>query len=265
MHPSTPRIGLAANRKIGYDALRLLQNNALAPKVLLVAKGKSADDWTRRLVASVTGETTVIRGNIFREPEGIRHLRALDLDYLISVHFPYIMPPGVLSLPRIGTLNLHPAYLPFNRGWHTPSWAIKEGTPYGATLHWIDEGVDTGDIAVQRQIQVHSGDTADSLYQRVLELELQLFAEALPMIRKHRLPRIPQLGDGTAHRKQDLDAQRCLRLDEALPVRETLRRLRALTTNSWNEAAYFDEGGKRYRVRVVIQPDEERAEIRPAA
>ncbi len=260
-----PRIGLAANRKVGHQALKLLQENGLAPAVLLVAKGKSADEWTNRMLEMVSPATPVICGNIFREPEGIRQLNELELDYVISVHFPYIVPQRVLALPKIGMLNLHPAFLPFNRGWHTPSWAIEEGTPYGATLHWMDEGVDTGDIAIQREIDVRESDTADSLYQRVLDLELQLFAEALPLIRENRVPRIPQQGDGTAHRKQELDDQRCLRLDDARTIRHTLRRLRALTTNSWDEAAYFEEGGQRYRVRVVIQPAEVTGEERRAA
>ena len=78
-------------------------------------------------------------------------LEQLSLDYIICVHFPYIVPREILSIPKYGVTNLHPAYLPYNLGWHTPSWAILENTPIGATLHYMDECVDTGDIIHQKK------------------------------------------------------------------------------------------------------------------
>ena len=77
-------------------------------------------------------------GREFRERTGIAFLGELELDLILCVHFPYLLPPEVLSIPSKGCLNLHPAYLPWNRGWHTPSWAILEDTPGGATLHWTN-------------------------------------------------------------------------------------------------------------------------------
>ncbi len=255
MLENKPRIALAANRQLGYRVLQLMNQQATPPVALLLADDNSADEWTRRMEETVTPQTPILCGKKFRQAEGIERLRSLRLDYVISVHFPYIVPETVLQLPSVGTLNLHPAYLPYNRGWHTPSWAIAEGTPYGATLHWMDAGVDTGDIALQRQLDVRPDDTANGLYQRVLDLEFEVFRRALPLIVAGRLPRIPQTGQGTEHRKQDLRAEQPLRLDEYQPVGETLRRLRALTTNSWEEAAYFEKDGQRYRVRIEIRAE----------
>ena len=195
----------------------------------------------------------ILRGKAFRQSAGIQRLAELQLDYVISIHFPYIVPEQALQLPRVGTLTLHPAYLPYNRGWNTPTWAITDGTPYGATLHWMDAGVDTGDIAMQEQISVRPTDTANQLYQRVLDLEFDLFTRAFPLICAHRLPRVPQTGTGTKHRKQDLRAAQALRLDDVQTVGETLRQLRALTTNSWDEAAYFEHDGQCFRVQVAIR------------
>jgi methionyl-tRNA formyltransferase len=220
------------------------------PHALLVADGARADyaEEMRRLVPDVP----VLRGKEFRLPSGIDLLRSLDLDYFLSVHFPYIITQEVLDIPRIGTLNLHPAYLPYNRGWHTPSWAILEGTPYGATLHWVDEGIDTGDIALQRRIHVLPDDTAHTLYQRVLVLEEQLLCEALPLLAARSVPRITQEPGGTAHIKQDLQSMQSLDPTTRIEVGEFLKLLRALTTSDWNEAAYFDVDGFRFRVRVEL-------------
>ena len=135
--------------------------------MLVVASGKHEQCADELLQCA--GDVEVLRGAEFRAPSGIERLRAIGADYIVSVHFPYIIPPEVLAIPSIGSLNLHPAFLPYNRGWHTPSWAILEDTPYGATLHWIDEGVDTGDIAISRQLETRVSDTAHTLYQRALQ------------------------------------------------------------------------------------------------
>lgn len=256
-----PRVALAANRKIGVQSLRLLLEHQVEPVALLVPKGKNVDPSVQEL-QDMLPQTPVLHGKEFREAAGVAMLDSLRLDYLLSVHFPYIITQGVLDIPRVGTLNLHPAYLPFNRGWHTPSWAILEGTPYGATLHWVDEGTDTGAIALQRAIDIRYTDTADTLYARVLTAELELLRKAIPLLKTDALPCEPQRGRGSEHLKSDLRRVRRLNLDERLPVREVLRRLRALTTNREAEAAWFEIDGQRYLVQIAISQDRS-AEPRP--
>jgi methionyl-tRNA formyltransferase len=252
----TPRIALAANRRIGLDALRLLIRHGLSPVALLLPAGHAADEAAGRMRATLP-DVPVFQGTAFRQPRAVAELAALTIDYLLSVHFPHVLPAHVLQLPRIGALNLHPAYLPFNRGWHTPSWAIEEETPFGATLHWMDEGVDTGPIARRTELKVGAGETADGLYQRALRAELQLLEAALPEIRAGTLPRVPQADAGTTHQRQHLESLRGLRLEAATTVGQLLRRLRALTTNRWDEAAYFDADGRRFLVRVEVRPADE--------
>jgi methionyl-tRNA formyltransferase len=194
----------------------------------------------------------VMEGATFRK-NGLDLLASSELDYILSVHFPYIISPAVLKIPRIGALNLHPSYLPYNRGWHTPTWAIHDGTPYGATLHWIDEGLDTGSIALQRKLDVRPDDTAHRLYQRVLQLELDLLREALPLLFSYKLPRVAQVGDGSHHLKGELRVMQRLELTELREIGDLLNLLRALTTNDWDEAAYFKVDGVAYSVRVDLR------------
>lgn len=251
--PESPKLAFAANRRIGYRALKMLIDEGIRPAALLIPRGKKADKWCDRMAELVSGGA-VLRGIGFREPNGISQLRQLQLDYILSVHFPYVLTPDVFNLPRVGTLNLHPSYLPYNRGWHTPSWAIVDGTPYGATLHWVDGGLDTGDIALQRRVEVREDDTAHALYQRVLDEELALLRDAIPLLASGRLPRTPQMVAGTAYCKKDLQKTMCLDLAEVTSMGQLLRRLRSLTTNCWDEAAYFEDGGVQYRIRVDIRP-----------
>ncbi|MEX1124457.1 MAG: formyltransferase family protein, partial [Acidimicrobiia bacterium] len=205
----------------------------------------------------------VLVGGQFRESGGIDLLRSLDLDYIVGVHFPYIVPETVLEIPRVGVINLHPALLPHNRGWHTPSWGILDETPIGATLHFMDSGLDTGDIVAQAGLEIRPEDTAHTLYGRLLELEVELFRSAWPMLASGDPPRQTQSPEeGSNHNRADLasDSIRRLDLKATAPVKDILRRLRALTTNHVEEAAYFEMNGRRYRVQVSITPEVEPAD-----
>jgi methionyl-tRNA formyltransferase len=250
---SKPVLAYAGNRHIGLTGLEMLVKNGWRPSILVLPRGSNAEFAME--MRSIVPEAPLLEGLAFREPEGISLLKDLGLDYFLSVHFPYLIPKEILSLPRIGTLNLHPAYLPFNRGWHTPSWAIHDGTPYGATLHWVDEGLDTGDIALQRGIDVRPDDTAHTLYQRVMYTELELLKESIPQMLQGTLPRTIQEGGGTSHRKEDLRSIQRLDLIEKRPVGEIIDILRSLTTNRWAEAAFFETGGRRYRLRLEVKED----------
>jgi methionyl-tRNA formyltransferase len=251
------RFAFAGDRQLSVNCLRFLIDNGERPEALLVSSPARATHADELIALAGLDESRVLVGKGFREPQGIDLLESLDLDYVVGVHFPYIVPDEVLEIPRIGVVNLHPALLPHNRGWHTPSWAILEKTPIGATLHFMDSGVDTGDIVAQSEIDVRPDDTADTLYRRLLDLELELFREAWPLLASGAPPRRPQPATvGTSHDRADLDPVGRLDLEATMPVGDVLRRLRALTTNDIGEAAYFEEGGRRYRVQVTITPDD---------
>jgi methionyl-tRNA formyltransferase len=201
----------------------------------------------------------ILRGTRFREPEAVALMLELRPDYIICIHFPYIVPEEVLAAPRLGVLNLHPALLPYNRGWHTPSWAILEQTPIGATLHFMDSGVDTGDIVHQAEISVSPGDTAHTLYAKLLDLEMKVFAEAWPQLESGHYERKRQdLARGSFHLREDLlqDAVRQIDLGETVSARDLIRKLRALTTSRLDEAAFFEQDGKRFRIQVVISEED---------
>lgn len=242
-----PGLVFAGNRDIGVAALRALLARDWIPLALIVSSRES-DDAKRMM--DLIGDVPVMDSSQLRDEAGVRKIRELAPDYLLSVHHPDLIPQAILDVPVEGALNLHPALLPYNRGWHTPSWSILEGTPYGATLHWMDAGVDTGPIAMQRELPVRPAETANELYQRVLELELEVFEDAISLMAERALPANPQANGGTAHTKADLAKLQRLDLDETLTGREWLNRLRALTTNSVNEAAYIEEGGTEYWIQV---------------
>ncbi|MHA2282677.1 MAG: formyltransferase family protein [Planctomycetota bacterium] len=253
------RIAFAGDRDIAVWILEFILDQQIRPLALLVPEAnKASHDDELVTLCSYLESDQVLRGCRFRQPEGLALLGQLDLDYIIGVHFPYIVPKELLSIPHSGVLNLHPAYLPYNRGWHTPSWAILEETPIGATLHFMDEGIDTGNIVHQERLDVSPGDTANTLYQRLKSLELKVFKEVWPQLVSRSYRRqLQNSTKGSIHKRVELFAEHIQRIDlnGSVGTSDLIKRLRALTTNRIEEAAYYEVDGKRYRIQVFIHEE----------
>jgi methionyl-tRNA formyltransferase len=254
-----PRIAFAGDRDISVKVLDFILSKGVKPLALLVperSKASHADELIQH--CTFLGDEKILFGAAFRTPLGIETLKKLALDFIIGIHFSYVVPPEVLAIPKNGILNLHPAYLPYNRGWHTASWAILENTPIGASLHLMDEGIDTGDIIHQKKIEISPSDTADTLYQRLKSLEFEVFVETWPKIVAGTYSRMPQKSaEGTFHERSDLlqPATQKIDLEETTKAGKLIRKLRALTTNQVDEAAYFEVNGKRFRLQVSIHEE----------
>lgn len=257
-----PEIVFAGDREIAVRILEFINESDATISALLLPNEESAshDEEVLSLCKHLDSEN-VLRGETFRAEEGKRLLTAIEPDYIISIHFQYIYPKEVLNIPTEGAVNLHPAYLPYNRGWHTPSWAILDETPFGATLHFMEEEVDAGDIIARKELDIKPDDTADSLYGRARELEIELFKESWPSLATYQYETQPQSEQlATEHKKADIEAVRKIETNERYEAKALLRKLRALTTNRIEEAAYFEQDGKKYRVQVNIVPEEPRDE-----
>ncbi len=253
-----PRIGFGGDRAIAIRVLDFLLDEGVVPAFLVVADGDGASHAeVLRDHFGRAGGRVVYEGKQFLEGVSVEEMRGMALDFIILVHLQLKLPKVILDIPRKGVLNLHPAFLPDNRGWHTPSWAILNQTRFGATLHFMSEGIDEGDIVHQRETPVEASDTADTLYQRALELELEVFREAWSGLVSNQYSRTRQPeGDWPAHRKRDLAAQEIqkVEMEEQVRAGELIRRLRALTTNRIEEACYFEQNSQKYRIQVSIVP-----------
>jgi methionyl-tRNA formyltransferase len=100
-------------------------------------------------------------------------------------------------------VNLHISYLPYNRGADPNLWSLLEDTPAGVSIHYVDEGVDTGDVIAQRRLELGDDETLATSYAALQAAMLELFRELWPAIRDGRCGRRPQTGPGTSHRVAD--------------------------------------------------------------
>ena len=122
-------------------------------------------------------------------------LRAAGVDLLLNVHSLVILPGEVVSAPTIGSYNLHPGPLPRYGGLNTPSWGIYEDAQtFAVTLHWMDEGVDTGPVAYEAKVPITAADTGLSLSARCASEGIALIDALLEraLVDPTTIPRTPQ-------------------------------------------------------------------------
>jgi methionyl-tRNA formyltransferase len=121
------------------------------------------------------------------QPEKIRNnaelqarLEAIRPDAIVVVAYGRLIPRWMLDLPRYGNLNLHGSLLPKYRGAAPVQWAVANGeTVTGVTTMRLDEGMDTGDMLLRRELPIGPRDTAENLFPRLAELGALLMVETL--------------------------------------------------------------------------------------
>ncbi len=126
-------------------------------------------------------------------PAFIEVLRRLQPDLIVSMHFPVIFSPEILRLPALGCVNEHPSRLPAGRGM-TPSWwhMLVGDERNWVTLHYLDPGIDTGDVIAQGSVPIAGDDTGHTTSNKLSHVGHRIFAEALPLILEGKAPRTPQ-------------------------------------------------------------------------
>ena len=120
-------------------------------------------------------------------------------DFLVSYGYEHIIGREVLEQFPRRAVNLHISYLPWNRGSHPNLWSFMDGTPKGVTLHYLDEGIDTGPIIVQRKMSFAPTETLRTSYAKLKYAVEELFIEHWGAIRAGTCNAQPQSGTGSYH------------------------------------------------------------------
>jgi len=152
------------------------------------------------LALSPVKQKAIELGLSVAQPEKIKNnnefraqLEALAPDCIAIVGYGRIVPRWMLDLPRHGNINLHASLLPKYRGAAPIQWAIASGEQVtGNTTMRIDEGLDTGDMLLQRELAILPEDTSVTLAPRLAAMGAELLVETLEALEGQRLRPIPQ-------------------------------------------------------------------------
>ena len=256
------RVLFMGNHNIGHDALRIL----LDSKVEVVAVFAHPDTtdprhtWYRSVKQLALGKgVPVYQPKTLKDDEVVSLVQDLAPDLLLSVSYGKIIPSEILDIPSIGAVNLHGSLLPEYRGRFCPIWAIvNDEQVTGMTLHFMDSGIDTGDIITQTAIDIRDVDTGYSLYMRLCAAGLKLLQDTLPMLLHGQVPCHPQPYVGRYYPAMS-DSDRLIRWDE--PTRAVYNLIRACFFPPYPSSYTFRRGSKVNVLRA--RPVDVRTKARP--
>lgn len=129
-----------------------------------------------------------------KAPEVRDEFIAYNADLAVLAFVTQIVPPQVFSVPKLGSICFHPSILPKYRGASAINWAIIKGESItGLTIFWVDQGIDTGPILLQKTVAIEPDDTTGSVYfNKIFPLGVEAIGEAVELIKTGNPPRIVQ-------------------------------------------------------------------------
>ncbi|MEW9702562.1 formyltransferase family protein [Paenibacillus sp. SI8] len=138
------------------------------------------------------------------EPITLLTLEQNNIDFLISYRYRSILKKEILDRFVYKAINLHTSYLPWNRGADPNIWSFLHNTLKGVTIHYLDSGIDTGDIIAQKTVEYMPSDTLKTSYNRLIAEIEALFLEIWPDVRCGNIVAVSQpIAGGTYHKKVD--------------------------------------------------------------
>ena len=158
---------------IAIECTRILMNDSRID--IVGCSPNNSDDmndgWQRSLW-KFCGQNNIkiVRFNRIRSNDSIGKLKFMNLDFIFSFQYDQIISQEVINSAKLGAINLHFSPLPKYRGVSPIAWALINGEKeYGVTLHFMDPGIDTGDIISQSKFNIESIKNARELYDLSVE------------------------------------------------------------------------------------------------
>jgi methionyl-tRNA formyltransferase len=153
----------------------------------LKAKLSNVAEWAQSVGINVLSPENPNDGAFIEE------IRALKPDIFVLSAYGYILSGELLSVPKLGGINIHPSLLPKYRGAAPIRRAIMAGEEKtGITVFYMDEKIDHGDMIFQKELKIEVDETYDSLYSRLSDLGAEIIIEVLESIKAGKLNRISQ-------------------------------------------------------------------------
>ena len=260
------RIVYAGTPDFAVPALRALIDSPHEVAAVLTQPDRPAGRGKRlraspvKQVAEAAG-LPVLQPATLRDPAVLAELAALRPDVMVVAAYGLILPPEVLSLPRHGCLNLHASLLPRWRGAAPIQRALLAGDrETGITLMQMAEGLDTGDILLQRALPIAPDDTAGRLHDRLAALAAEVLLEGLERLQAGRLTATPQDEARATYAAKLSKAE--AEIDWTRPAADILRQVRAF--DPW-PVAWTDSPLGVLRVWGAAPADEETRGATPGA
>lgn len=189
----SPKIVVCAYHNVGFRCLaELLRQGARVEAVFTHEDAPGEEIWFSSVRELAEREGIPCRVSDVNLSENEEFLRELEPDFLFSFYYRCMIRKEILAIPRLGALNLHGSLLPKFRGRVPVNWAVINGeTETGATLHYMVEKPDAGDLVDQERVVIDFTDTAHDVFHKVTDAAEQVIARSWPLLCAGRAARIP--------------------------------------------------------------------------
>lgn len=187
----------------------------------------------------------------------IEHLEFIinSYDLIISLHSKQLFPKKLLE--SVKCINVHPGYNPINRGWYPQVFAIINDLPIGATIHEIDNQLDHGPIIAREFVEKSNYDTSLTLYEKILNKEMQLLNDYIPLILSGSYAVFSPENKGNIFLRKDFDGLCELSLTEKSTGLEFINKLRALSHGDFKNLYFKDpKTGKKIFVKLRLEQED---------
>lgn len=135
-----------------------------------------------------------------REAEQVKELGGYEADIFVVAAFGQILSEEILSMPKYGCVNIHASLLPKYRGAGPIQWAIINGEKItGVTIMQMDQGIDTGDMLMKKEVAIEDRETGDSLHDKLAHVGAGLIVEALSKIESGSITPVKQREEEASH------------------------------------------------------------------
>ncbi len=250
---SSPTIGVCAAFSKGLDVVTFMIN--FGYKIEFIATCNKDNSVYEDSISSLCYENNILlkRKIDANSEEFINFLHSIEIDIVILAWWPTIIKKDAIAAVKQGWINLHPSLLPFNRGKHGYYWSIIDGTPFGVTIHFINEGIDSGKILFQKRIEVEMTCTGQQLYDLSAEEVVNLFKENyLKIIRLDFSPITQDEDIATTHFAKEINVHSNINLFKKYMAIDLINIIRGRTFINGDSAFFYYEG-KKYFIRVNIE------------
>jgi methionyl-tRNA formyltransferase len=183
--------GQQAFGKAVLEALLKRGENVVAVYVAPEKPGAKPDPLKE---AAVAAKLPVYQPESYRKPEVVEEFKALKPDLQVMAFVTLFVPEDFLKVPTHGSIQYHPSLLPKYRGPSAINWPIINGdTETGLSIFWPDNGLDTGDVLIQKKTPISPDDSLGSVYfDRLFPMGVDAMLESIDLVKAGKAPRIKQ-------------------------------------------------------------------------
>ena len=193
--PNSCRILVFGYGEVGYRCLEILLRRGENVVGVFTHEDDVGENQWFRSVAELAKRSSVPlwKTESLRDETALKTVQKLAPDLIFSFYYRSLIPGEILGLARRGAFNMHGSLLPKYRGRAPVNWAVLHGeTETGATLHYMVERADAGDIVDQEPVEIGPEETAFQVMAKVTDAACVVLERRLDELKQGRAPRIPQ-------------------------------------------------------------------------